>query len=134
MRVLLTLLLSAFALFAGDLTLEIVKEVGNEPRISIENASINIGSKINKKFFKLIKSDLIVTSHFQVDENENVANFEDPINYPKYKESDYLLRYRIFYDDFGKFAADAMLYDLKADKKVFQKLQKSFACSFNWIC
>ncbi len=121
MRVVFVTLLVAFSLFAGDMTLEIVKEVGNEPKISIENASINVNSKINKKFFKLIKSDLIVTSHFNVDENENVANFDDPINYPKYKDSVYLLRYRIFYDDFGKFGADAVLYDLKADKKLFQK-------------
>ncbi len=121
MRVVVSILFFLHFLLAQDLTLEIVKEVGNEPKIAIENSTIEMDGAINKKFFKLIIGDLSVSAHFRVDKGENIANYEDPINYAKYKETNYLLRYKLYYDDKMRISARAFLYDLRADRKVFEK-------------
>ena len=111
-------------IFASDLTLEIVKEVGNEPKVAVENSSSQVDPKIDRKFFKLLLGDLKVTSHFNVEENMNLANYDDPVNSAKYKNVAYLLRYELFYDDLGDLNAKAFLYDLKTGKKVIEKIYK----------
>ena len=121
MRVLFALIMLPIFLFAKDLTLEIVKDVGNEPKISIENGSVGIDGQIDKKFFKLLVGDLTVSAHFNVDEEEHRAGFEDAIDFAKFKESPYLLRYALYYDDRGKLAAKMAFFDLTQNKKLLQK-------------
>jgi len=121
MRVVVSILFLLTCLLSQDLTLEIVKEVGNEPKIAIENSTIQMDGAINKRFFKLILGDLSVSAHFRVDGKENIANYEDPLNYAKYKEDSYLLRYELYYDDRHRIGARASLYDLKGNKKLFEK-------------
>jgi TolB protein len=111
-------------LYATDLTLEIVKEVGSEPKIAIENSSLDINAKIDRRFFKLLVGDLTISSHFNVEDKENLSNYDDPINYAKYKDVRFLLRYKLYYDDFGELNSRAFLYDIKRDIKVFEKSYK----------
>ena len=126
MRVLFTLIILSIFLLAKDLTLEIVKDVGNEPKISIENASVGIDGHIDRKFFKLLVGDLSASAHFNVDDTENRANFDDAINFAKFKDSPYLLRYALYYDDSGRLAAKMKFFDLGQNKTL---LQRSYSIS-----
>ncbi|MRI83611.1 MAG: Tol-Pal system protein TolB [Nitratiruptor sp.] len=120
MRVLLFLWTAFAALLASDLTLEIVKEVGNEPKIRIENGTVEVDGSLNRKFFKLLVGDLTVAAHFQVDEQEHIADFTDPIS-PRLHDGDLLLRYQLYYDDRGRLSARMLLYDLKRQQELLKK-------------
>ena len=123
-RLFLYLLLVALPLLAGDLTLEIVKDVGDKPKIVIEDASSDIDRRLDAKFFKLLVGDLEVTAHFDVNDTKNLANFEDAPSYAKYRNQDYLLRYQLFYDDFGKLNVKAKCFDLKSQNAVLSKIYR----------
>ena len=114
-----TLVISLYAL---DLTLEIVKDVGDRPKIVIEDATTTVDAQIDEKFFKLLVGDLEVTAHFQVDQQKYLANFDDPIAYTKYKDAKYLLRYSLFYDDNGQLRAKVLFIDLKSSKQILGKM------------
>ncbi len=124
MRSLILLVCTTLFLFASDLTLEIVKDVGNLPKIAIEVSPQSITGKIGQKFSKLLLGDLEVTSHFTTNSSIGYAKLSDPIDYAKYKDMAYLLRYKLFYDDFGNLEAKALLYDIKAGQPLFQKLYR----------
>ncbi|MRJ02810.1 MAG: Tol-Pal system protein TolB [Epsilonproteobacteria bacterium] len=119
-RVFLLVLLT-LGLSASDLTLEIVKEVGNEPKIAVENGTTGVESRLDKKFFKLIIGDLTVTSHFNVDDKERRVNFDDAIDQIAYRDKEYLLRYKLFYDDRGRLGARVFLFDLAQNRRIFEK-------------
>ena len=116
----LILLVTLFGLLQADLTLEVVKEVGNEPKIAIEDASEGVDPKLDEKFFKLITGDLIVSAHFDVDRTKYSANFDESVDPLKHKDKAYLLRYRLYYRG-SKLAADTMLYDIAADRPLYKK-------------
>ncbi len=124
MRSLILVICTALFLFASDLTLEIVKDVGNLPKIAIEASPESLTGKIGQKFSKLLMGDLEVTAHFSTDSSIGYARLADPIDYAKYKDVAYLLRYKLFYDDFGNLEAKALLYDIKAGQPLFQKLYR----------
>jgi len=122
----LILLAGLLGLLRADLTLEVVKEVGNEPKIAIEAASEGVETKLDEKFFKLITGDLIVTAHFDVDRTKYDGAFDAEPDKAKYQDAVYLLRYRLYHDERGQLAADAKLFDLKNDSVL---LQKSYSVS-----
>ncbi len=124
MRTLLLVIVSSLFLFASDMTLEIVKDVGQLPKIAIESAPGSIRGTMPQKFFKLLLGDLEVTAHFETKQDHDYADLHEPIDHIKYKEYDYLLRYRLFYDDFGHLNAKAILYDLHKDASIFEKLYR----------
>ena len=124
MRRVLLLFLFVASLFAGDLTLEIVKDVGDKPKIVIEDASYDVDGKLDAKFFKLLIGDLEVTAHFDVNHTKNLANFEDAPSYAKYKDQDCLLRYQLFYDDAGKLNVKAKCFDLKSQNLLLNKVYR----------
>jgi len=128
MRKILLLLFVTLYAFALDLTLEIVKDVGERPGIVIEDGSKEINSRIDGKFFKLIVGDLEVTAHFEVDNLKRDVDYAAPIAYKSYQGKSYLLRYRLRYDDFGKLRADMRFVDLKSGKDI---LSKSYSISDN---
>ena len=113
-----TLLASLYAL---DLTLEIVKDVGDRPKIVIEDGTTSVESKIDQKFFKLLVGDLEVTAHFNVDNQRYTTSFDAPVNYTGYKDASYLLRYMLYYDDRGQLRAKVLFSDLKSGKQILAK-------------
>ncbi len=121
MKRVLLLLLSWAWLIASDLTLEIVKEVGAKPAVVIEDATLSVDGRIDRKLFKLLVGDLEVSAHFNVDHTKNLANFSDAVDYLKYKEKDFLIRYRLYYDDLGKLNLEANAYNIKSGIKLFNK-------------
>ncbi len=121
MRHLLFALLLALSTFATDLTLEIVKNVGAKPGIAIEDATIDVEGNLDRKFFKLLLGDLEVTAHFDVADQKNLASMDSSVDYVKYKNRDFLLRYRLFFDDFGKLNAEAKLFSIKDGKTLLAK-------------
>lgn len=124
MRSLILLVCITFSLLASDLTLEIVKDVGNLPKIAIEASPQSLTGKIGQKFSKLLLGDLQVTSHFSANPTIGYAKLSDPIDFSRYKDVAYLLRYKLFYDDFGNLQAKAILYDTKTAQPLFQKLYR----------
>ncbi|BCD67787.1 Tol-Pal system protein TolB [Nitratiruptor sp. YY09-18] len=121
MRKILLLALFTLYAFSLDLTLEIVKDVGERPAIVIEDSSTDINSRIDAKFFKLLVGDLEVTAHFNVDNQKHLADFAAPIAYKTYQNKNYLLRYKLYNDDFGKLRADIRYMDLKNGKEILTK-------------
>lgn len=124
MKKIFLILLILPAIFAKDLTLEIVKEVEKKPFISIEDASAAFSDRLNKKFFKLVVADLKVSSHFSVDESYNSANFDDSFNFSKYKKNDLIARYELTYDSYGNLLAKVKLYNNKTAEIAYQKIYK----------
>ncbi len=124
MRSLILLVCTTLFLFASDMTLEIVKDVGNLPKIAIEVSPGSITGKIGQKFSKLLLGDLEVTSHFDALPSVHIAELSAPIDYAKYKDTAYLLRYKLFYDDFGNLEAKAVVYDIKTGQPLLQKLYR----------
>ncbi len=124
MRSLILLVCITFSLWASDLTLEIVKDVGNLPKIAIEASPYSLTGKIGQKFSKLLLGDLQVTSHFSTNPTIGYAKLSDPIDFARYKDVAYLLRYKLSYDDFGNLQAKAILYDTKTAQPLFQKLYR----------
>lgn len=121
MKKVLLLLFYSILLVASDLTLEIVKEVGTKPTVVIEDATVSVDGRIDGKLFKLLVGDLEVSAHFTVDHMKNLANFSDRVDYLKYKGKDFLIRYRLYYDDFGKLNLESDIYNLKSGIKLFHK-------------
>ncbi len=126
MRKLILFFSLVISLFALDLTLEIVKDVGDQPKIVLEDATSSVESRLDAKFFKLLVGDLEVTAHFNVDTTRHVAPFDAPVNYAAYKEANFLLRYMLYYDDKGELDAKITLLDLKSGKPL---LTKAYAIS-----
>ncbi|SMC09933.1 Tol-Pal system protein TolB [Nitratiruptor tergarcus] len=122
-RVLIVFVL-AVTLFAADMTLEIVKDVGSKPKIAIEDATLDVDGNIDRKFFRLLIGDLEVTAHFNVDQKRNLASMDSSIDYVKYKSKDYLLRYRLFFDDFGKLNVEAKIFSIKDGNTIIAKLYR----------
>ena len=108
-------------LFASDLTLEIVKEVGS-PKIAIEDCTTTVATKTDLKFFKLLVGDLEVSAHFNVDNRRNLANFDDALNLLKYKDKSYLLRYELYYNDKGALSARIKFFNVKNGTTILQKI------------
>ncbi len=124
MKRLLVGILLWLPLLAGDLTLEVIKDVGGKPKIAIEDATFDIDGKIDAKFFKLLIGDLEVSAHFDVNQTKNLSNYEDSPDFAKYRALDYLLRYQLFYDDFGKLNVKAKCFDLKSSQTILNKVYR----------
>ncbi|BCD60062.1 MULTISPECIES: Tol-Pal system protein TolB [unclassified Nitratiruptor] len=110
-------ILLTLTLYAQDMTLEIVKDVGNRPKIIVEDHSSNINYMLRKKFLKLINADLEVTSHFDVLKDESGVHNEG-----------YLLKYELMYDDYGHLGVQILFADL-AQKVIL--LKKRYKISDN---
>ncbi|WP_200762431.1 Tol-Pal system protein TolB [Nitrosophilus alvini] len=124
MKKIVMLLFLSLSVIAADITMEIVKEVEKKPSISIEDASAEFSDRLNRKFFKLLVGDLKVTSHFHVNENYNRADFDSGFDFAKYKDYDLVLRYQLYYDDFGYMRVKVKLFNLKSSELAFQKIFK----------
>ena len=121
MRKVLLLMMFSLAIFAKDLTMEIIKEVGSLPTISIEDSSQMFSDNLNRKIFKMLIADFKVTSHFRVDENYNREDFDSSFDVSKYKNSDLIMRYELSFDFFGNLISKVKLYDAKLSQIAFQK-------------
>ncbi|WP_281950561.1 Tol-Pal system protein TolB [Nitrosophilus kaiyonis] len=123
-KIFLICILLVSYIFAKDLTLEVVKEVGKKPLISVEDSSPAFSDRLNKKFFKLLVADLKVTSHFNVDEKYNYSNFDSSFDFSKYKNNNLVVRYELNYDDYANLIAKVKLFNMKTDEIAYQKIYK----------
>lgn len=124
MKKIAVFLMLSLALFAKDLTMEIVKEVGNQPVINIEDASQIFSDKLNKKFFKMLIADFRVTSHFKVNDSYNRVEFDSSFDSSKYKNGDLIVRFKLSFDFFGSLIAKVKLYNTKLSQIAFQRIYK----------
>lgn len=124
MKKILLLIIFGLSLFAKDLTMEIVKEVGVKPTVAVEDASQMFSDNLNKKVFKMLIADLKVTSHFSVNDNYNRASFDSLFDSSRYKNSSLIVRYEISFDFYGSLLAKVKLYDTKLSELGFQKIYK----------
>ncbi|NPA03958.1 MAG: Tol-Pal system protein TolB [Epsilonproteobacteria bacterium] len=121
MKVIVILSFWLISLFAGDLTLEIVKEVESKPTIAIEDATGRINESLGKKFFKLLIGDLEVSAHFDVNDTHLRSEFDEGFDVLKHKKNDFVLRYKLSMEGRNQLSAQAKLYDLKQDTTLFSK-------------
>ncbi len=88
MKYLLLLLLS-LNVFAVDATLKIEKDVEQRARISLVDGS----AVVNKKFFKILLSDLKISGHFLADSTHHQGDIHSNLLTPNLKGREYVLKY-----------------------------------------
>lgn len=117
MRFFLTLMMSAYVLFAADATIEVVKEADRMPSIAVEDASVDYTGTPAKRFYRLLLGDMNVLALFNVDQHYATTHFDNDavLN----KKMDYTLRFRLRSDDAGGFLVDAKL--MRQNDTVMQK-------------
>ena len=94
----LMLVLLVGSLFSYDATVEIVKKMDKLPKIAIQDASKEgVDFNFRQKFFKILKGDLRVSSHFQVVDEYFESTYDGSIeeNFLSEKNLDLILRYKI---------------------------------------
>lgn len=94
MRQLLIICFFIFNLNAGDLTLDINKQVDSLPSLAIENGSRH-SNNLNKKFLRSLISDMNVLSLFNVDRKSTNSDFSDPEVNRENKKKNYVLRFKL---------------------------------------
>ena len=84
-------------LFGYDATVEIVKKMDSLPKIAIQDASSDSDLYLRKKFFKLLRGDFRVSSHFRVLDEYLTSSYDGSIgeNFLSDKNVDLSLRYKI---------------------------------------
>lgn len=108
MKIILFCLTLMQLLWGVDTTIEVVKEVGTLPKLSIEDGSLQ-SSDASQKMAKMLAADMNVVSMFEVDESYAAAPFDDLAPAPLHKDSQYVLRYRLGSDGSGGLKADIRL-------------------------
>ncbi len=84
-------------LFGYDATVEIVKKMDSLPKIAIQDASSDSDLYLRKKFFKLLRGDFRVSSHFRVLDEYLTSSYDGSVgeNFLSDKNVDLILRYKI---------------------------------------
>ncbi len=109
MRLILGWLFAAVLLYGADATIEVIKKVDSLPSIAVEDASVSFTDTTNKRFFRLLVSDLNVLTLFNVERKYSNTNYENEKVVRENKVMDYVLRYRLRTDDDSAFIADIKL-------------------------
>lgn len=115
------------SLFAYDATVEIVKKMDRLPRIALQDASeANVDFNFRQKFFKILKGDLRVSSHFDVVDEYFESSYEGNIedNFLSEKKLDLILRYKIVVEDSGYIIARIKLLNAKNGQIDSEKIYK----------
>ncbi|MCJ7766721.1 MAG: hypothetical protein MUP09_12440, partial [Thiovulaceae bacterium] len=99
MRIFFGVLFSALLLWGADATMEVVKSVDSLPSIAVEDASTDYNDDIDKRFFRVLISDLNVLSIFNVDRDYVKSAFDDAEVAAAHKKIDYVVRYRLVDDN-----------------------------------
>ncbi|QOG11756.1 Tol-Pal system protein TolB [Arcobacter sp. FWKO B] len=122
-KVLLGLLLVCKAVFAADVSMEIVKSVGYKPTIGISIASDSQPSTYSNDIKRLIAKDLEVSGHFNVKDVNLIKQFNFTPNYYELKQQniDLFLNISIEQSVFEGFILKTKLYDLNSSSMAFEK-------------
>jgi len=121
LRILFFVLMLFGFLSANNATIDVIKEVDIKPSLAIEDSSISYSDTFRLKFFKAIVADLNVISFFNVDRHHYVTHFNDTDVVDENKNTDYVLRYKLFEDD-----NEALNIQLKLIKNNEDVLTKSY--------
>ncbi len=118
MRYFLILCFLIFNLTAGDLTLDISKQVDSLPSLTLENSS-RVNNTLNKKFLRSLISDMNVLSIFNVNRKSNTIDFDDEDVSRESKKSTYVLRFNLQEQD--SFSYKIQIKFFEQNKIIFQK-------------
>ncbi|HIP20708.1 MAG TPA: Tol-Pal system protein TolB [Sulfurimonas sp.] len=122
MKILFSLLLLFKLVFAGDATIEVIKQVDALPSIAVEDASISYNNTFKLQFFKALVADLNVLSLFNVDRYHRSTHYNATDVMVENKNMNYVLRYKMYEDDSGALNIDMKI--IQEDAPVFLKSYK----------
>jgi len=122
LKILFSLLLLFRLLFAGDATIEVIKQVEALPSIAVEDASISYNNTFKLQFFKALVADLNVISLFNVDRYHRSIHYNATDVMVENKNMNYVLRYKMYEDDSGALNVDMKI--IQEDTSVFLKSYK----------
>ncbi len=97
-KIVVSLLILVYSLFAYDATVEIVKKLDTLPKIAVQDASdASEDMYLRKKFFKIIVGDLRVSAHFRPLGDYLQSTYDGDIseNFLSKKSVDLILRFRL---------------------------------------
>ena len=123
----LMLVLLVGSLFSYDATVEIVKKMDKLPKIAIQDASKEgVDFNFRQKFFRILKGDLRVSSHFQVVDEYFESTYDGSIeeNFLSEKNLDLILRYKIIIENNGYIIAKVKLLNAKSGQVESEKIYK----------
>jgi TolB protein len=124
MRHILGLLFTTMVLFGADATIEVIKKADSIASIAIEDATASFETKASRLFFKNLVSDMNVLSLFNVERKHDINNFNSETVLTQNRVFDYVLRYRLRYDD-----ADNIFVDMKLLHGDAELMSKSYKTS-----
>jgi TolB protein len=107
-----------FNLLAGDLTIDISKQVDSLPALTLENAS-KVDNNLNKKFQRSLISDMNVLSIFNVNRKSYSVDFDDEDVSRESKKSTYVLRFKLEKQDASSYKTEIKFFE--QNKIIFQK-------------
>jgi TolB protein len=122
LKYILLILLTLNISYAGDATIEVIKEVDSLPSLACEDSSIDYDRKFKMTFFKSIIADLNVISLFNVDRHYNTVDYKASNVISQNKDMDYVLRYKLVKGDDNSFNVGMKLFF--HSKLVFNKNYK----------
>ncbi|WP_458701689.1 Tol-Pal system protein TolB [Sulfurospirillum sp. 1307] len=127
MKKIIVLMALISSLFSYDATVEIVKKLDRLPKIALQDASdSSVDFNFRQRFFKILKGDLRVSSHFDVIdlylESSYDGNIED--NFLSDKKADLILRYNLSLEDSGYVIAKVKLLNAKSGQVDSEKIYK----------
>lgn len=113
-------LLFASALFAADATLEIVKEVGNNLKITVESTTPS-SSQLDRKIAKIIEADLKVAGFYSVVESPSKTPVAVESEIYKNAGINHIVRYQHFVES-SKIGIRVQVYDTKSKKEILNQI------------
>ncbi len=123
----IVLILSVSFMFAYDATVEIVKKMQRLPKIALQDASeANVDKNFRMKFYKILKGDLRVSSHFNVLDEYLQSSYEGNLedNFLSQKKLDLILRYKLNMEDSGYVIARVKLINANNGQVDSEKIYK----------
>ena len=109
MKILFLSLMLFILSFGNDATIEVIKKVESLPTLAVEDSSISYDDTFKLKFFKTLVADLNVISLFNVDRHHRMTHFNDTNVVVENKDTNYVLRYKLFEDDNGALNVETKL-------------------------
>ena len=123
MKIILTILI-AMSLYAGDVTIEVIKKVDSLPSFAVEDSSTHGDETFKLKFFKSLIADLNVISLFNVDRHHRISDYDTDRVVVENKDIDYVLKYNLQDND-----SDGFTLKMKIIKNEEVVLAKNYRLS-----
>ena len=109
----------------GKSAIEVVKSVKNFRTIAVEDGSMEKEvEKLSPKFYRLLINDLTILTYFDVKDTGQKTEFEKNGAEFENRNLDYILKYKLYYDDLDNLSADIKFINNQKGNLIFVKKYK----------